>query len=81
MVLPFPWGLGAALGIFIIFPLILRRRYMSRMGSGYGSSTGGGFFGMGQSKPTVRYVCLVCNNNFKGSECPRCGSKIKRADF
>ncbi len=83
MILPFPYGLGAALAIFIAFPLFLRRRYMSRM-RGYGSSgTGGGFFGMGQnsSSSTVKYVCLVCNNQYKGGSCPRCGSKVKRADF
>jgi len=84
MVLPFPYGLGAALAIFIVFPLFLRKRYMSKMG-GYGgkSGTGGGFFGMGNSgnSTTVSYVCLVCNNKHKGGTCPRCGSKMNRADF
>jgi len=79
MILPFPYGLGAALAIFIAFPLMLRRRYMSRM-RGYGNFSGGGFFGSNQT-PTVRYVCLTCSNRFKGAECPRCGSKMKRADF
>ena len=36
MILPFPFGLGAALAIFIAFPLLLRRRYMRGM-RGYGS--------------------------------------------
>jgi len=80
VILPFPYGLGAALAIFIIFPLILRKRYMAKMrgsgGSGFGF--GGGLFGQGTS---VRYVCLTCNHRFKGGDCPRCGSKIKRADF
>ena len=80
MVLPFPWGLGAALAIFIAFPLVLRRRMISRMRDS-GSSFGGGFFGMNQSTPSVKYVCLTCNNRFKGRECPRCGSTMKRADF
>jgi hypothetical protein len=84
MVLPFPYGLGAALAIFIVFPLFLRKRYMSRM-RGYGgdSGTGGGFFGMGSQGGSggVRYVCLVCNNKHKGGTCPRCGSKMQRADF
>ncbi len=79
MVLPFPWGLGVALAIFIAFPVILRRKMMGRM-RGTGNFGGGGFFGTGQDT-AVRYSCLVCNNRFKGRECPRCGSTSKRADF
>ena len=81
MVLPFPYGLIIALGLFIAFPLLLRRRYMSRL-RGYGDSgaRGGSFFGMGRSD-TVKYVCLACNNRYRGGSCPRCGSKMKRADF
>lgn len=86
MVLPFPYGLGAALAIFIAFPLFLRRRYMNRMRGGFGGdsgSGGGGFFGMGSQNSSggVRYVCLVCNHKHKGGSCPRCGSKMQRADF
>ena len=43
MVLPFPYGLGAALAIFIIFPLIFRKKYMARMGG-----SGGSGFGLGK---------------------------------
>ena len=89
MILPFPYGLGAALAIFIAFPLLLRRKYMNRMrgyggsSSGSGGGSGGGFFGMGSNAGSggVRYVCLVCNNKHKGGSCPRCGSKMQRADF
>jgi len=81
----FPLGLALALAIFIAFPLILRKRMMSRMrgssGSGSGSGFGfGGLFGQGQGT-SVRYSCLTCNLRFKGGDCPRCGSKMKRADF
>lgn len=93
LVLPFPIGLIVALGLFIVFPLILRRVYTKRLGGGYGGASGsgikgGGFFGLGAGSgnagggnTTVRYVCLVCNNRYKGGSCPRCGSKMKRADF
>ena len=82
LVLPFPYGLGAALAIFIIFPLLLRKRYMAKMrGSGSsGFSLGGGLFGQGRGTG-IKYACLACNHRFKGAECPRCGSKMKRADF
>lgn len=81
MVLPFPYGLAAALAIFIMLPLFIRRRYMSKM-RGYGDSGGGGFFGFNsEGGGTVKYVCLTCNHRFKGATCPRCGSKMKRADF
>ena len=41
MVLPFPYGLGAALALFIAFPLLLRRRMMNRMRGGFGGGCAG----------------------------------------
>lgn len=81
MILPWPFGLIAALSIFIAFPLYLRKRYIRRMGGYDRTGMGGGFFGTNQRQGAVKYVCLVCNNQFKGASCPRCGSKVKRADF
>lgn len=89
MVLPFPYGLVAAIGLFVSFPFLLRRQYMNRMrgygssGPGGGNNRTGGFFGLGSQTGSggVRYVCLVCNNRHKGGACPRCGSKMQRADF
>ena len=73
------------MAIFILLPMIMRRQQMNRMGgSGSGSGTGGGgFFGMGSQGGSggMRYVCLVCNNKHKGGTCPRCGSKMQKADF
>lgn len=83
MILPFPWGFAAALGLFVAFPLLLRKRFLSRM-RGYGDSPKmGGFFGLGSQGggSGVKYVCLVCNHKHKGGNCPRCGSKMQRADF
>jgi len=74
------------MAIFIMLPMIMRRRQMGRMGSYGGDSgvgRGSGFFGTGSQENSggVRYVCLVCNNKHKGGSCPRCGSKMQRADF
>ena len=74
MILPFPYGLGAALALFIAFPLLLRS----------GSSGGGGFgnlFGQQSDKPGIKYECLVCHKVYNARECPRCGSTMKRAMF
>ncbi len=83
-----PWfiSIGLVMAIFILLPMYMRRRQMGQMGNYGGSSSGagGGFFGSGggQSDSTnVKYVCLVCNNKHKGGTCPRCGSKMQRADF
>ena len=89
MVLPFPYRLGVALALFIAFPLLLRKRMMSRMRGGFGSgsgsgSSGGGFgnlFGQQSDKPGIKYECLVCHKVYNARECPRCGSTMKRAMF
>jgi len=42
------------------------------------------FFGSGggqSDSANVKYVCLVCRNKHNGGACPRCGSKMQRADF
>ena len=77
MILPYPYGLIAAIAVFAVYPLILRNRTLSKM-SGMGMGSGAGSFMQGQN---LKYVCLVCNNHFKGAICSRCGSKMKRAEF
>jgi hypothetical protein len=82
-----PWfiSIGLVMAIFILLPMYMRRRQMGQMGNFGGSSSGsgGGFFGTGSqdNSTKVQYVCLVCNNKHKGGSCPRCGSKMQRADF
>ena len=87
MVLPFPYGLGAALALFIAFPILLRRRMMNRMRGGLGGSSSSGGFGSGlfgqnsDSSSKVKYQCLVCQKVYNARVCPRCGSSMKRAMF
>jgi hypothetical protein len=72
-------GLIPAIGIFILMSYYLRKRAMARMGGGMG---GGGFGGMlGGGGSGISYVCIACGHKFKGGACPRCGSKMRRADF
>ena len=83
--LPFPLSLVAIIGVFIAMNYYIRRRQMRRMGM-MSSNTGGGGFGslFGGSVGGgggINYVCIACGQRFKGGSCPRCGSKMKRADF
>lgn len=61
-------GLALAFGVFIFLNIMIRRR---AMGSGFGRS-----FSLG-----ITYRCIVCGHRFKGGECPKCGSKMRSAEF
>ena len=81
-ILPFPFSLVAIIGVFLTMNYYIRRRQMRRMGMMSGSTGGGGFgslFGGGEGG--INYVCIACGQRFKSGSCPRCGSKMKRADF
>ncbi|MCG3779112.1 MAG: hypothetical protein MT334_04760 [Candidatus Nitrosopumilus limneticus] len=79
-----PWfiSIGLVMAIFILLPMYLRKRQMGNYG-GNSSGLGGGFFGSSSQgdSTNVKYVCLVCRNKHNGGTCPRCGSKMQRADF
>ncbi|MEM2856934.1 MAG: hypothetical protein QW416_07530 [Candidatus Nitrosocaldaceae archaeon] len=61
-------GLALTFGVFVLINIIMRRRMLS--GGGLGPIGGG-----------VKYRCIVCGHVFKGGECPRCGSKMRSAEF
>lgn len=69
-------GLIPAIGIFLFMSYYMRKRAMARMGG-----QGGGFGGMLGGSGGLNYVCINCGHKYKGGSCPRCGSKMKRADF
>jgi hypothetical protein len=75
-------GIIPAIAIFIGISYYMRRRAMARMGMG-GPGGGGGFGGMlgGGGGGGINYICIACGHRFKGGACPRCGSKMRRADF
>jgi 4-hydroxybenzoate polyprenyltransferase len=79
--LPFPLSLVTIIGVFLFMNYYLRRWQMRRMGMMSGSTSWGGFGSMLGGSGGVNYVCMVCGQRFKGGTCPRCGAKMKRADF
>jgi len=64
-----PWfvSIGIVMGLFILLPMVMRKRYMNKM-SGYGGDSGtggGGFFGMGSqggSSGFNTFVLFVTTN-------------------
>ena len=81
LLLPFPYGLIITLALFVMIPLFIQRRFRRMRGAPSGIDS---FFGLGRSRTdtsNVKYSCLVCDNKFSGGSCPRCGSKLRRADF
>jgi 4-hydroxybenzoate polyprenyltransferase len=80
--LPFPLSLVAIIGVFLAMNYYMRRWQMRRMGMMGGNNSWGGFGSLiGSGGGGVNYVCMVCGQRFKGGACPRCGAKMKRADF
>ncbi len=71
-------GLGVNIAIFIGLIFYIRRKQIGALrtlglgdsGSGYGS--GGG---------KLKYVCLSCGAEVKGSKCGSCGSNMKKPLF
>jgi hypothetical protein len=81
--LPFPLSLVTIIGVFLAMNYYIRRWQMRRMGMTSGSTTGGGFGSLlgGGEGGGINYVCIACGQRFKGGTCPRCGSKMKKAEF
>jgi 4-hydroxybenzoate polyprenyltransferase len=80
--LPFPLSLVTIIGVFLAMNYYIRRWQMRRMGMMGGSTSSGGFGSLfGGGGGGVSYVCIACGQRFKGGTCPRCGSKMKKADF
>jgi hypothetical protein len=66
VLLPFPYGLIVAIGIFVALPQILGRVMKNKL-----KDLGFGIMG----PPKIEKTCLVCGCKSKKAECPRCGSK------
>jgi len=74
---PFYISIPLSIAIFIGISYYMRKRAMAKMGMFGGGFGGGGMLGGGG----INYICISCGHKFKGGACPRCGSKMRRADF
>jgi len=70
--------------IAIIIPISLfrRRHMMKKLGQGGRGSFFGGFGGgMLGSRGGMNYYCISCGTKHNGAQCPKCGSRMKKAGF
>ena len=83
MIIPFPISLAVIIGVFILLNFYMRNRMMRKMGMGTG---GGGIFNsmsssVAASNSSLKYYCMSCGIQHNLSECPNCGSRMKKVGF
>ncbi|MGH9992001.1 MAG: hypothetical protein ACREAZ_05060 [Nitrososphaera sp.] len=73
-------GLAANIAVLLGLMFYIRRRQLGALRSlGLGSETAGaGYAGHGVK---IKYVCLACGQEVKGTRCGRCGSNMKKPLF
>jgi uncharacterized paraquat-inducible protein A len=75
---PFPLSIPLAVAAFLLLNFYLRRKIIKRMNMIFGNPTSGD---LSSSTSSLSYSCLNCRTRHNEIACPRCGSKMKRADF
>jgi hypothetical protein len=86
-ILPFPWSLAVAIGIFLLLDFYLIRMASRKMRNGYSetsifdslsslfSSDDGR---RAASNGALKYYCISCGAQHKQVSCPKCGSQMKK---
>ncbi|HEX7032222.1 MAG TPA: hypothetical protein VF172_04410 [Nitrososphaera sp.] len=69
-------GLAVNIAIFIGLIFYIRRKQLRAL-----RTLGLGDSGMGYSAGKLKYICLSCGAEVKGSRCSRCGSNMKKPLF
>ena len=73
-------GLAANLAVLVGIMFYIRRRQIRALRSlGFGDETAGG--GYSNARVKIKYVCLSCGEEVKGSRCGKCGSNMKKPLF
>ena len=64
---PFPLSIPLAITAFVLLNFHFRKKVIRRMNTMFGNSG--------------NYSCINCGTRHNETACPKCGSKMKRADF
>jgi uncharacterized paraquat-inducible protein A len=65
---PFPLSIPLAIAAFILLNFYFRKKVIKRMNPMFGNSS-------------RIYSCINCGTRHSEIACPRCGSKMKKAEF
>ncbi|MFL6316832.1 MAG: hypothetical protein ACJ71K_05210 [Nitrososphaeraceae archaeon] len=65
---PFPFSIPLAITAFVLLNFHFRKKVIKRMNTMSGNSSSS-------------YSCINCGTRHNEIACPKCGSKMKRADF
>lgn len=73
-------GLAANIGIFVAAVMYIRWRQRKALSAfGFGDETAGR--GRASDSVKLKYICLSCGAEVKGSKCKSCGSSMKKPLF
>ncbi|MGA8913363.1 MAG: hypothetical protein WB443_10945 [Nitrososphaeraceae archaeon] len=72
---PFPLSIPLSIAVFILMNFYLRKMVIKRMNRIAGSSNSS------TSSSSRYYSCINCGTSHNQIACPKCGSKMKRANF
>jgi hypothetical protein len=72
-------GLGVNIAVMIGIIFYIRRKQLGALGSlGFSNEFAGGY---GSAGGRLKYICLSCGAEVKGSRCGKCGSNMKKPLF
>lgn len=73
-------GLAANIAVLVGIMFYIRRRQIRALRSfGFGDEMAGG--GYSGARVKIKYVCLSCGEEVKGTRCGKCGSNMKKPLF
>jgi len=75
--IPFPLSIPLAIAAFVLLNFYFRKKILKRMNTMFGNTSSNSSF----SSSSLSYSCINCGTGHNETACPKCGSKMKRADF
>jgi uncharacterized paraquat-inducible protein A len=74
LILPHPFGIFTALGIFLAFPFLLRKMSAAKFGTSFTNKFGN----YSAQEAKLSKTCMTCGKQTSNRTCGRCGSRSFR---